>query len=257
MKKLLATVCATVLLGTTAWAADPCNTCNPCPPKEKWIEVCETVQVQVPVTEYVEEPCEVQVTRMVPCEQEVEVCKGKWVFEIQTMQATKTVNECEEYTVNETRYEMRPETRTRQVKKEICEQVEKQVTKKVCEEICDPETGKMKKVWKEVCETVMVPVKKVICVDEEYTVNVKCPVTVPVTKTRRVCKQVPYTKEVRVPKYVTVTEKKKVTVMQPVTETKTVMKKRAVCTTKTVEKQVVKKVKVPVEPECPPVKPAC
>lgn len=250
MKKLLVAFCAVALMGSAALAANPCNTCIPCPPQEKWIEVCETVMVDVPVTEYVDEPCEVQVTRMVPCETEVEVCEGKWVFETTTVPYTKQVIECEEYTVNETRYEMRPETRVRKVNNVVCEEVEKTVTKKVCEEVCDPNTGKMTKVWKEVCETVKVPVQKTVQVDQEYTVNVKCPITVPVTKTRRVCKQVPMTREVRTPKYVREMVTKKVVTMQPTTETQTVMRKRAVTTMKQVEKQVMKKVKVPVEPAC-------
>ncbi|MDR1520293.1 MAG: hypothetical protein LBU23_09165 [Planctomycetota bacterium] len=224
--------------------------CNPRPPKEKWVEVCETVKIEVPVTEYVDEPCEIQVTRMERVETEVEVCEGKWVYETQTVDCLKWVTECEEYTVNKTRYEKRPETRVRQVPKTICENVEKTVTKRISEDVCDPATGKISKVWREVCETVTVPVNKTIMVDEEYTVMVKCPVTVPITKIRKVKKQVPATKEVRVKKFVQTPVLKKVVTMKPVVETKTVMKKRAVCTTKTVEKQVVKKVKVPVEPDC-------
>ncbi|MCL2000637.1 MAG: hypothetical protein FWG74_04310 [Planctomycetes bacterium] len=247
MKKLLVVMCAAALMGSAVWAASPCN---PCPPREKWIEVCETVQVQVPVVEYIEEPCEIKVTRMVPREKEITVTKGKWVFETQIVECMKQVVECEEYTVNQTRYEMRPEIRTRQVKKVVTEEVERQVVRRVCEDICDPETGKMRKVWNEVCETVKVPVRKTICVDEEYTVKVRVPVVVPVVKTRQVKKQVPITREVRTPKFVQYQETKKIQVMEPVTETETVMRKRAVRTTKTVDKQVIKRVKVPADPTC-------
>lgn len=254
MRKLLAIAFAASLLATSAFAVD---VCNPCPPAEKWVEVCETVQVEVPVTEYVDEPCEVQVTRMVPCETEVDATEGKWIFETKSVPYMRQVVECEEYVCEEPRIELRPEVRTRKAWKTICEDEERTVVEKVCEEVCDPCTGKIKKVWTEVCKTIVVPVKKKICVEEEYTVNVKCKVMVPVTKTRKVIRQVQDCKEVRTPKYIQVPVKRKVTVMKPVVETKTVMRKKAVCTTKTIEKQVVKRVKVPCEPEvvvvCEPV----
>lgn len=249
MKKALALALSAALTTGSAFAfncaPNPCPV--PCPPQEKWIEVCETLQVEVPVTEYVDEPCEVKVTRMVPVEEEVEVCESRWITETKTVPYMKKVYEYEEYVVEVPRTERRPETRTRQVTKTICEDVPKTITETVYDEICDPVTGKMCKVPRTVTRTVMVPKKRKICVDEEYTVMVKCKVMVPVTKRRKVCREVPATKEVCERRLVKETVTKKVTVMRPVEETQTVMRKRAVCTTKTVEKQVVKRVKVPVE----------
>lgn len=253
MRRILAFAVAASLTAGYVMAFDACNPCPP--PQEKWVEVCETVQVEVPVTVYVDEPCEVTVTKMVASEEEVECFVNQWTFETKQVCEMKKVYEREEYTVQVPKTEMRCETRTRKVPQIVCEEEEKTVTKKVCEEVCDPATGKMTKVWREECETIMVPVKRKIYVEEEYQVNVKCKVMVPEVRTRKVCKMVPVTKEVRVPKMVQVPSTKKVKVMRPVTETKTVMRKKAVCTTKTVEKQVVKKVKVPVEPVCPPTPP--
>lgn len=248
MKKLLAIVCAAALTTGSAFAVD---LCNPCPPPEKWVEVCETVLVEVPVTEYVDEPCEVQVTRMVPCEEEVQSYENQWIFETKCVPTTKKEVVCEEYTVNEIRTEYRQETRYRTVTRVVCEYEEKTVVDKVCEEVCDPVTGRMRKVWTDVCRTVTVPVKRKVCEEVPYTVNVPCKISVPVVKTRQVVRQVPATKEVRVPKCIKVPVTKKVTVMRPVVETQTVMRKKAVCSTRTVEKQVIKKVKVPVcEPVC-------
>lgn len=252
MKKALTlTLCAVVAAGQ-AYAfnclPNPCPA--PCPPQEKWVEVCETVQVQVPVTEYVDEPCEVMVTRMVPVEEQVQECVTRWVTETKVVPYMKKVWEYEEYTVEVPRYERRPETRVRTRTKTICEEVPKTVSRTVYDEVCDPVTGKICKVPRTVTETVMVPVKRKVCVDEEYTVMVKCKVMVPETRRRKVCKEVPMTKEVCEKKAVKEWVTKTVTVMRPVQEKQVVMKKRKVCTTKTVEKQVVKKVKVPVEPGC-------
>ncbi len=264
MRKLLAAAFAASLMTGAVMAADPCNTCAPspcapacptrvvCPPQEKWIDVCETIQVQVPVTEYVDEPCEVQVTRMEIVEEEVPCMVNQWTYETKQVCEMKTEVVCEEYTVDVCKTEYRTETRTRKVPQIVCEEEERVVKKKVCEEVCDPNTGKMTKVWREECETVMVPVKKKIMVDQEYECKVKVKVNVPVTKTRQVKRQVPVTKEVRVPKCVQVPSTKIVKVQRPVCETKTVMRKKAVCTMKTVEKQVTRRVKVPVEPVCPP-----
>jgi hypothetical protein len=222
----------------------------PPPPREKWIEVCETIQVPVEVTECVEEPCEVKVTRMVPVEKDVETRVGKWVCEEKQVPYVKKVTECEEYAATEIRYELRPETRVRKVRQIVCEEVEKTVVDRIPEEVCDPATGRIQKTWREECRTVKVPVKRRVLVDQEYTVNVKCPVEVPVTKTRQVTKEVTEYKTVPSRRYVCETVTKKVTVLEPVVETQTVMKKRAVKTTKMVEKQVVKRVKVPAEPDC-------
>ncbi|MDR1535048.1 MAG: hypothetical protein LBU64_08120 [Planctomycetota bacterium] len=229
-----------------------------CPPPvvEKWVEVCETVQVEIPVVEYVDTPCEIKVTRMCPVEKEVPVTVGKWVYEECQVPYVRRVVECEEYTDYETRYEMRPETRIRKVPQIVCEEEERTVVDKVAEEVCDPYTGGIKKVWREVCRTVTVPVRRKIMVEEQYTVNVKCPVKVPITRTRKVIKEVPDTRTVSRRKYVSETKTKTVTVMEPRFEISTVMRKKAVKTTKMVEKQVVKRVKVKAEPDCPPV-PVC
>ncbi|MDR3078023.1 MAG: hypothetical protein LBV15_04585 [Planctomycetota bacterium] len=224
--------------------------CPPPPPKEKWLEVCETIQVPVAVTEYVEEPCEVKVTRMIPVEKEVTAKSGKWVYEDKQVPCLKRVTVCEEYTVNETRYEIRPETRMRKVPRIVCEEVEKTVVDRVPEEICDPASGRIIRRWREECRMVVVPVERRIMVDEEYTVNVRCPVQVPVARSRRVVKEVPDTRLVRTPKYVCENVTKTVKVLEPSVETRTVMRKRAVKTTRMVEKQVVKRVKVPAGPDC-------
>ena len=224
--------------------------CPPPPPKDKWIEVCETIQVPVAVTEYVDEPCEVKVTRMIPVEREVEVQSGKWVYEEKRIPYMKKVTEREEYAVNETVYEIRPETRTRKVQRVVREETEKTVVDRVPEEICDPATGRTVRRWREECRTVIVPVERRIMVDEEYTVNVRCPVQTPVVKTRQVTREVPDFRLVRTPRYVCENVKRKVKTLEPSVETQTVVRKRAVKTTRMVEKQVVKRVKVPAGPDC-------
>ena len=249
MRKILALACAASLMASSALAVD---LCNPCPPKMKWVEVCETVLCEVPVTEYVDCPVDIKVTKMVPCEVEYEECVGKWVYETKTVPYMKQVMECEEYTVNVIKTEMRCETRTRKVCTTVPEIEERTVTRKVCEEVCDPVTGRIKKVWNTVCEVVPVTVNKKVWVEEEYTVNVPCKISVPEVRTRNVCRQVQMTKEVRVPKYIKEMVTRTKTVMQPVVETQTVMKKKAVRSTRMIEKQVVKRVQVPVEPGCEP-----
>lgn len=253
MRKLLLIAAAAVAVSGFAAANDPCN---PCPPKPrmKWVTVCETVQVEVPVTTYVEEPCEVKVTRMVPTQVECEEMVTKWEYEEKTVPVMRTVVECEDYTVMVKQKQYRMETRTREVWRTVVDCEEKVVCKTVYDEICDPCTGKVTKVARTVEEVVPVKVKRKVCETEEYEVKVPCVVEVPVTKTRQVKRCVEDTKVVRVPKCVKVPVKKMVTVMKPCEETKTVMKKRAVCTTKTIEKQVERRVQVPCEPvvECPP-----
>ncbi|MCD8350427.1 MAG: hypothetical protein LUC93_07445 [Planctomycetaceae bacterium] len=252
MRKLLLSALAMTCMTGYGWASTclpaPCP--SPCPPVEKWVEVCETVTVEVPVTEYVDEPCEVTVTTMTPVEEEVEVCEGRWVEEMTPVTVMKTVRECETYVVNEARYETRSETRMRTVRKKVCETVMKTVYDTVCEAGCDPCTGQTTRKRVKVARQVPTTVTKTVCVQEPYTVNVKCKIMVPVTKTRQVCRQVPETQQQCTRRWVTETVKKKVTVMRPVEEKRTVMNKRAVCTTKMVEKQVVRRVKVPVEPGC-------
>ncbi|MDR1612800.1 MAG: hypothetical protein LBT97_08450 [Planctomycetota bacterium] len=258
MKKImmLAAVVVVAACGVAA-AVDPCGACAPDPcekPKIKYVEVCETIQVEVPVTEYVEEPYEVKVTKMVPCEQEVEVLEGKWVYEDRIIPYKKQVIECEEYTDYEYRTEIRKETRTRKICREVPETVTKTVVESVCVEECDPVTGKVSLVTKKIRKEIPVTVVKKIWEEECYEVEVPYKVKTPVTRTREVCKLVDAEKCVRTPVYKRFTAIKKVKVMVPQEITKTVMKKRAVCTTKTVEKVIRKK--VPVEDPCTPA-PAC
>lgn len=224
---------------------------NYCAPAERWVDMVETVQVQVPVTTYVDEPYQVRSTRMVPVDEYVMVPQRRWVNETRTVPCTRTVYETETYVVNETRYENRPQTRYRKVNRTVREMEARTVTRKVCEQVCDPATGRTRTVTRKVCDTEMVPVKRKICVEEPYTVNVRCPVTVPVTKTRRVARQVPATRQVSERRCVTDMVRQKVTRMQPVEETRTVMRKKAVCTTRTEERQVVRRVRAP-EPPCDP-----
>jgi hypothetical protein len=259
MNRILLAAMAAVLFAGVAAAYDPCN---PCPPKPcvtyKWITVCETIECEVPVTTYVEEPCEVQVTKMVPTQVECERMVTQTIYEEKTVPVMRTVYECEEYTVNVKKKEYRMETRTREVKRTVYDCIEEEVCKIVYDEVCDPCTGKITKVARE--ERVMVPkkVKRVVCEQEEYQVKVPYYVDCPVVKTRQVKKCVEDSKVVKVAKCIKVPEKYMKTVLKPVIETKTVMKKRKVCTTKTIEKQVTRRVKVPVEPEpvCPPA-PGC
>ncbi|MDR2391646.1 MAG: hypothetical protein LBE84_08215 [Planctomycetota bacterium] len=249
MKNAIVAVLAVLGLAPLAPAA---NSCAP-PPREKWVEVCETVRVRVPVVEYVEEPCEVKVNRMVPREQEVSVNAGKWVFEESEIQDCKKVVECETYTVNVTRYETRRETRVRRIPQVVCEEEEKTVVARVPEMACDPATGRMIRTWREECRTVTVPVRRTIMVEEPYIVEVKYPVQVPVVRTREVVREVPVVRKIRTPKYVCDVRKKTVKVMEPKVETQTVMRRRAVKTYRTIEKQVTKRIKIPVAPElCQP-----
>gem|GEM_PF-2241980 len=254
MRKLFLLAAAAVAVSGFAAANDPCN---PCPPKMKWVTVCETVKVEVPVTKYVEEPCEVKVIRKVPTQVECEEMVTKWEYEEKTVPVTRTVVECEEYTVMVAKKEYRVETRTREVWRTIVECEDKTVKKTVYDEICDPCTGKITKVARTVEEVVPVKVKRKVCETEEYQVKVPCVTEVPVTRTREVKKCVEETKTVRIPKCVKVPVKKTITVMKPVEEIKTIMRKRAVCTTEIVEKQVERRVRVPVEPACPPTPPPC
>lgn len=254
MRKILACVLMATLGAGSVFAFDACNPCPPapCPPKMKWVEVCETVQVEVPVVTYVDVPCEVKVKKMVPCEQEVDAYETKWINETKMVPVKRRVYEDEEYTVMVTKNECRTETRVRKVPQYVCETVEKQVWETVCEEVCDPCTGEIRVVKNKVCKTVPVEVRRKIYVEEPYEVQVLCKVKVPEVRTRRVCRVIEEMEEVCVPKCVKVPVKKTVTVMKPTYETQTVMRKQKVCTTQTVEKQVVRKVQVP----CDPV-PAC
>lgn len=233
MKTALMTACVLAMAIVPAFAVDS-TYCPPvgCP------QPPQTVSVQVPVTEYVDEPYTVNVTRMVPVEQVVEVPQGRWVTERRQVPATRTEYVNEPYTVNVTRYETRRETRTRQVNRTVRDYETRQVNRRVYERVCDPVTGRSRRVARDVCDTVTVPVKRRVCVDEPYTVNVRYPVSVPVTRTRRVVRQVPTTREVCERRWVTNTVRQTVTTMQPVVETQTAVRRRAVVTNRIVERPV-------------------
>ncbi|MCC8190779.1 MAG: hypothetical protein LIP77_09120 [Planctomycetes bacterium] len=216
-----------------AQAAVAANYCPPagCP------EPVQTVRVEVPVTQYIEEPYTVNVTRMVPVEREVMVPCGRWVTERRQVPTTRTIYVDEPYTVNETRYVTRQETRMRQVTRTVRETQARVVNDVVYENVCD-ECGRNQQVARTVSRTVNVPVKRRVCVEEPYTVNVRVPISVPVTRTRRVARSVPATREVCERRYVTETVARRVTTMQPVVETRVQTRRRAVTTTQVVEQPV-------------------
>ena len=230
MKTLLTTaviMAFVVILNTT-----PAKGAGYCPPVG-CPEPVRTVNVQVPVTTYVDEQYPVKVTRMVPVEREVSVNCGRWVTEQRQVPTTRTIYVNEPYTAYETRYQTRPETRTRKVAKTICVNETRQVCKKVYDKVCDPCTGKTTKVARTVYNTVNRPVKRRIYVDQEYTVNVRCPVTVPVTKTRKVAQRVQSTRMVSERRWIPETATRKVVTMEPVVETRMETRRRAVCTLQT------------------------
>lgn len=256
MGKFLSASLAAMLLAAPAWAgprnaADDCNTCPPPPRKDRYAEVCETVQVEVPCIEYVDVPCEVNVTRMVEEEEEVPIMTTQWTYEPREVTEMKRVTECEEYQTEVTKTMFTYETRTRQVPKIVEEMEEKLVTKRIPRQECDPNTGCPRVVYDEVCESITVPVKRRIMVDEEYECRVAKKVPVSVTRTRKVTRMVPVTKTVMEPKCNQVPSTKIVKVRKPVCETKTIMRRRAVRTTKLVDKTVCKKVLVQEPAPCP------
>ena len=253
MKSRLTVLLAVALLAGRAWAIE---TGAYCPPAQQWVDVVETVKVQVPVTTYVDEPYTYTTTRMVPTQQVVNVPQGRWINERRTVPCTRTEYVNEPYTVYETRTERRPETRTRRVTRTVRETEQRVVTETVYDRSCDP-CGRSIRVPRTVTRTVSVPVKRKVCVEEPYTVNVKHCVRVPVTKYRRVARSVPATREVNERRYVTETVQRTVTTMRPVQETVNATRKRAVCTTREEERQVTRRVLVPAPaPVVAPV-PAC
>lgn len=264
MKKVLCLMVLSLGFGAVVMANDACNPCPPppCPPPMKWVTVCETVQVEVPVKTWVYDDVEVECTVMKPVEKEVQYTVNKCVMENKTVMVKKKVMRDEEYTKMVKKTIMQPKTMTRKVAKIVCEEVTKEVDKVYWDEVCDPATGKITKCKRVEKECVPVTVKKKIWVDEEYTVN--CPVVIeePVKCIRKVPCYVEEEKCIQVPKTVCETKTKKVIVMEPAKEKKIVKQKRCVTTTKTIEKVVQKKVQVPCEPPapvCPPpaCKPAC
>lgn len=163
-----------------------------------------------------------QRTRMVPVECEVDVPRGRWVNVRRTVPCTRTVYVNEPYTTTEVRYERRPERRTRRVSRTVTEYETRTVNETVYESVRDPATGRTCRVPRTVCRTERVPVKRRICVEEPYMVNVRHRVTVPVTKTRRVARTVPSTREVTERQWVTEMARERRTQMRPVVETYTV-----------------------------------
>lgn len=204
--------------------------------------VVETVKVQVPVTTYVDEPYSYQATRMVPTQQQVQVPVGRWVTETRSVPCTRTVYETEAYTDYETRTVSRPETRMRNVTRTVRENETRMVNKTVYDRYCDPCTGKSRRVARTVSRAVVVPVKRKVCVQEPYTVNVRERVSVPVTRTRQVARQVAETRQVQERRWVTETENRTVTTMKPVQETVNATRKRAVTTMQEQERQVTRRV---------------
>lgn len=246
MKIRLTVMLAVALLAGKAWAVETAY----CPPTMQWVDVVETVKVQVPVTQYVDEPYTYTNTRMVPTQQVVSCPQGRWVTERRTVPCTRTEYVNEPYTVYETRYERRPETRMRNVTRTIRETEQRIVTETVYDRSCDP-CGRSIKVPRTVSRTVSVPTKRKVCVQEPYTVNVRHAVSVPVTKYRRVARTVPATREVNERRYVTETVQRTVTTMRPVQETVNATRKRAVYTTREEERQVTRRVQVPVAAPAP------
>lgn len=215
-----------------------------CPPAQRWVNVYETVQVQVPVTEYVDVPFQETYTRMVPVQTQVTESRQRWVNETRTVPSTRTIYVDQPYTVNECRNERRPVTRYRQVTRTVRETEARQVARTVYDRVCDP-CGKSRKVARTVYETKMVPVKRKICTTEPYTAYERERVMVPVTKTRKVAQQVACTRQVVERRCITEMVPRTVTTMRPVTETRTVMRKQAAYTTRTENRQVVRRVLVP------------
>ncbi|MCD8352306.1 MAG: hypothetical protein LUC93_17015 [Planctomycetaceae bacterium] len=237
MKKVLAAVAALFLSAGTVFAVEAAY----CAPVNNYVDVVETVKVQVPVTTYVDEPYEYQATRMVPVQREVQVPTGRWVTETSTVPTTRTVFETQNYTAYETQYVSRPETRMRTVNRTVRENETRYVNRTVYDRVCD-ECGRSRRVARTETRAVVVPVNRRVCVQEPYTVNVREAVQVPVTRTRQVARSVPATREVTTRRWVNETSTRTVTTMQPVQETRTATRKRAVTTMQEQERQVVRRV---------------
>lgn len=232
MKYTLAALAALIVMAGQAVAVDGAF----CPPAQQYMDVVETVKVQVPVTTYVDEPYTYQTTRMVPTQQQVQIPVGRWVTETRSVPCTRTVYETEAYTD----YETRPETRMRNVTRTVRENETRMVNETVYDRYCDPCTGKSRRVARTVSRAVVVPVNRRVCVQEPYTVNVRDQVTIPVQRTRQVAE----TRQVQERRWVTETENRTVTTMQPVQETVNATRKKAVTTMQEQERQVTRRVAV-------------
>lgn len=164
-------------------------------------------------------PQPIQVTRMVPVTREVEVPRGRWVTETRNVPCNRTVYVNEQYTDYKTKWERRPVTRTRRVNRTVYDNETRMVNETVYETSYDPTTCRTCRVPRTVTRAVTVPVKRKVCVDEQYTDYERYRVQVPVTRTRRVAKTVTETRQVADRRWVTEMVRERVTEMQPVTET--------------------------------------
>ncbi len=228
---LLAAIAAAVVISGQAFAVEYCPT--PVVP----------ATMQVPVTTYVEEPRQYTVTRMVPNTRTVQVPQRRAVQERVQVPCTRTEWVNETYTTTESRWSTRPETRMRKRTTTVIEEQPRTVRRRFSRDVCD-ECGRSRRVHETACVTEMVPVRRRVVVDEPYTVNVRYRVNVPVTKTRRVARQVPATREVMQTRYVTEMVNQTVTEMQPVSQVMGYTVRRPVTTYQTV-------------PAPAPVAPAC
>lgn len=211
---------------------------NVCPPTGCPDYGNQSYQIQVPVTKVVDVPETVTYTRMVPFTRDVEVPRGKWVMERKQVPSTRTIYVNEPYTVNETRYEYRPETRMRQVNRRVRDVEQRQVNETVYTNVYDQSSCRWVRVPRNVCRTISVPVTRNVCVSEPYTARVRVPVTVPVTKYRKVAKTVPCNREVKERRWVTEMVREQVTEMRPVTESRVQMRQQRVCTTELVNQPI-------------------
>lgn len=246
MKHIFLMLAALVLATGQAFAGEAAF----CAPAQEYIDVVETVNVQVPVTTYVDQPYQYQTTRMVPVQQQVQVPQGRWVTETRTVPCTRTVYETQAYTDYETRTIRRPVTRMRQVTRTITENETRTVCETVYDQVCDTCTGKMRKVPRQVNRTVVVPVKRKICVEEPYTDTVKERIRVPVQRTRQVAREVPSTRQVTERRWVTETACRTVTTMQPVQETAYGTRKVPVTTMRQEQRQIVRRIPAPAPAPC-------
>ncbi len=239
-KPILAAICAVVLSGSAFGA----NYCPPsgCYPIANTAPVVTTPAavvtpapvvatpapvVSTPTTQYIQEPYNVQVTRMVPVERQVDCPQGRWVYETRTVPTTRTVYENVAYQATECRYENRPVTRYRNVCRTVTEMRNKTVRRRVRETVCD-DCGRARTVSRTVCETVQVPVNRRIRVQEPYTAYERVRVNVPVTRYRQVARSVPTTQQVTERRWVVENVRRTVTEMQPVVETQVRYRTRAV-----------------------------
>lgn len=215
MKKILFTICVVALLAQAAIASNipahlrdislpapavancpppppacepPPPVCPPPPPVCKPTPVCEPVAVKEPVVVKEPEVCEVK----------------KVVYEDREVPCKRVVWEEETYTEEETRYETVDETRTRTAYRKVPVDIVK-VKTSAKYRVTEPCQGNAPRLQRAIVKKEVPAVKYVQEAYEEcYTVQVKKPYTVPVTKTRKVKREIDDVKIVKVA--VTVTE---------------------------------------------------